>query len=162
MPLMKATLARQLEASLKRRPQSAAEAASDWATAYVAYASLALSAAASLPTTASANQGILLGGFTSAFQAQSPSSAAASITQAVITFWTAMVWTGPAAAGTTVSPGNAALSSALSALFSDTGSKTEADKARELADAFDAGAKLVIVNDIPLVQPAPPIVGPIS
>ena len=162
MPLVKATLAQQIEASLKRRPQSAAEAASDWATAYVSYASLAMSAAASLPTTASANQGILLSAFTSAFQAQSPASAAAFIAQGVIAFWSAMVWVGGTAAGTTLSPGNMALASALSAVFSDTSSKSEGDKARAIADAFDLGAKLVMVNDIPFVQPAPPIIGPIS
>ena len=27
--------------------------------------------------------------------------------------------------------------------------------------AFDAGARMVIVSDVPIVQPAPPIVGPI-
>lgn len=161
MPLIKETLAKQLEASLKQRPEAAA-AASDWARAYVGYASGALSAAASLPVTAQANQGALVSAFSNALQAQAPAAAAAAITQGVILFWSTMVWSGPTAAGTTLSPGNSALAGAISAVFSDTSEKSEADKASQLADAFDAGAKLVMVQDIPLVQPAPPIIGPIS
>jgi len=162
MPLIKDTLAQQIELSLKQRPQAAAAAAADWARAYVAYASSALSAAGSLPVTAPANQGALLSAFTSGFTAQAPPAAAASLAQGVILFWSAMVWTGPAAVGVTLSPGNASLAPSLAAIFADTSEQSEGDKARKFADAFDVGAKLVIVQDTPLVQPAPPIIGPIS
>jgi hypothetical protein len=84
------------------------------------------------------------------------------MSQGVMAFWSAMVWVGSAAAGVTASPGNAALSGALGAVFSDTSKKSEGDKADQIADAFDSGAKLVIVSDIPFIQPAPPIVAPIS
>lgn len=162
MPLIKASLSRDLEAIFKGKPSSAAEAAADWAKAYVAYAGSALSGAASLPVTAPANLSILIGAFTGAFQAQSSAGAAALMAQGVMGFWAAMVWAGAAAAGTTASPGNAALSGALGNVFSDTSNKSEGDKANEIADAFDSGAKLVMVSDIPFVQPAPPIVAPIS
>jgi hypothetical protein len=162
MPLMKASLSRDLEAIFKSKPASSPAAAADWAKAYVAYAASALSGAASLPVTAAANLPILIGAFTGAFQALSPAGAAALMAQGVMGFWTAMVWVGPVAVGVTASPGNAALAGALGALFTDTSKKTESDKANQIADAFDIGAKLVIVSDIPIIQPAPPIVAPIS
>jgi hypothetical protein len=162
MPLMKASLSRDLADIFKRKPSSPPEAAVDWAKAYVAYGGSALSSAASLPVTAPANLPILIGAFTGAFQAQSPAGAAALMAQGVMGFWSAMAWVGPAAAGVTASPGNAALAAALSAVFADTSKKSEGDKANQIADAFDSGAKLVIVSDIPFAQPAPPIVAPIS
>ena len=79
-----------------------------------------------------------------------------------MSFWSAMAWVGPTAAGVTASPGNASLAGTLAALFADTSAKSERDRAAAIADAFDAGAKLVIVNDVPFAQPAPPIVGPVS
>ncbi|MES1164422.1 MAG: hypothetical protein ABUR63_01590 [Verrucomicrobiota bacterium] len=160
--MLKSTLAQQLEKQFGAKPASAAQAASDWASAYVSYASSALSAATSLPVTATANQGLLVAAFTAAFQTLSSSGAAAAMAQGVTGFWAAMVWAGPLAVGSTVFPGNAALSPALAAIFADTSQQSDADKARALADAFDAGAKMVMVNDVPLIQPAPPIVGPIS
>jgi hypothetical protein len=162
MPLIKSTLAQQLEAVFKGKPQSAAQAASDWAAAYVSYAAAAMSTGSSLPVTASANQGMLVGAFTGALQAQTSAGAAALMAQGVTAFWSAMVWTGAIAVGTTVFPGNPALSSALAAIFADTSGGSDGDKAGQIADAFDAGAKMVIVNDVPLIQPAAPIVGPIS
>jgi len=162
MPLMKASLSRDLEAIFKRKPSSPPEAAVDWARAYVAYAGSALSGAAGLPVTAPANLAILIGAFTGAFQAQSPAGAAALMAQGVMGFWSAMAWVGPTAAGVTASPGNAALAGALGAVFSDTSKKSEGDKANQIADAFDTGAKLVIVSDILFIQPAPPVVAPIS
>ncbi len=162
MPLMKSGLSQQLESILKRRPASAPEAGADWAQAYVSYAASALSGAGSLPVTAMASLSLVTSAFTGAFQAQSPAGAAALMAQGVMGFWSAMVWVGPTAAGTTVAPGNFALSAALGAVFSDTSKKSEGDKASEIADAFDAGAKLVMVSDIPFIQPAPPIVAPIS
>jgi hypothetical protein len=162
MPLLKSTLARQLETVFKGKPASAPQAAAEWAAAYVAYAALALSSAGSLPVTATTNQGLLVGAFTGALQAQSPSGAAGLMAQGVTGFWSAMVWSGPTAVGSTVFPGNPTLSTTLAAIFSDTSEQSDADKARALADAFDIGAKMVVVNDIPLVQPATPIVGPVS
>jgi hypothetical protein len=162
MPLMKSSLAQQLESVFEAKPKAAGLAASDWANAYVSYAAGALSTASSLPVTASANLGILVGAFTGAFAANSASGAAALIAQGVNGFWAAMVWTGATALGTTVFPGNAALAGALTAIFGDTSQQSAGDKAGQIADAFDAGAKMVIVNDIPFIQPAPPIVGPIS
>ncbi len=161
MPLIKDMLAQQLELSLKQQPASPA-AAADWARAYVAYASTALSAAASLPVTAQANQGFLLSAFLNGFTAQASAAAGAAIAQGVILFWSTMVWTGPASAGVTLSPGNSALATSLAAIFADTAEQSEGDKARRFADAFDAGAKLVIVQDTPFVQPAPPVIGAIS
>jgi hypothetical protein len=164
MPLAKDTLARQLESVLGSKPASSAQAASDWAAAYTAYAAGALSAAGSLPVTAPANQPLLTAGFLGGFQAQTSAGAAALIAQGVMGFWTAMVWTGATAVGVTVFPGNAALSGALASIFGDAPAKGDDDgaRARRLADAFDAGAKAVIVSDVPVVQPAPPIVGAIS
>jgi hypothetical protein len=162
MPLLKSTLAQQLESLFQSRPASPAQAASSWASAYVSYASAGLSAAASLPVTAAANQSMLVGAFTAGLSSMTSAGAAALMAAGVTGFWSAMVWAGPTAAGTTLFPGNPTLATALGAVFADTSGQSEADKARALADAFDAGAKLVIVNDLPLVQPAPPIVGPVS
>jgi hypothetical protein len=89
-------------------------------------------------------------------------SAGALVAQGVVTFWQAIVWVGPTASGATAFPGNAALAPALVAIFADLSRKSPQDKANELADAFDAGARTVIVTDVPFVQPAPPIVGPIQ
>ena len=161
MPLQKSNLAQQLQSLFEQKPSSA-EAASDWASAYVSYAAGALSAASSLPITAPANQSLLVGAFTAAFSSQTSAGAAAAMAQGVVGFWSSMLWTGPTAVGTTLFPGNVALSGALSDIFADTSGQSEADKAHALADAFDTGAKSIIVNDVPLVQPAPPIVGPIS
>lgn len=162
MPLVKSTLSQSLEAVYRAKPSASAQAAADWAQAYLAFAATALSSAGSLPVTAAANLGILLGAFTGAFEARSASGAASLMASGVTGFWSAMVWAGPAAVGTTLSPGNMSLASALAAVFSDTSDKSDGDKARQIADAFEAGAKTVMVNDIPLIQPAPPIVGPIS
>ena len=162
MPLAKTPLAQQLESIFQRKPSSASAAASDWANAYVGYASAALSMAGSVPVTANANLGVLQSAFNSAFQAKVPLAAAAVMAQGVIGFWSTMVWAGPIAAGTTASPGNFALASALGVIFGNVMGQSNADKARLFADAFDVGAKLVVVSDIPLIQPAPPIVGPIS
>jgi len=161
MPLQKSTLSKGLEQQFGSKPASAAQAASDWASSYTSYAAAALSTGGSLPVTALANQGLLIAAFTAAFQTQSSSGAAAAMAQGVTAFWTAMVWVGPGMLGTTVFPGNPTLASALASVFADTSEQSDADKARALADAFDAGAKLVIVSDV-LVPPAPPIVGPIS
>lgn len=162
MPLIKANLAQSLESIFQAKPGSSAQAASQWAQAYLRFAATAMSSVSSLPVTAAANLGMLLGAFTGGFEARSASAAASLMATGVSGFWSAMVWVGPTAVGTTLSPGNFALASALGAVFSDTSEKSDGDKARAFADAFEAGAKLVMVNDIPLIQPAPPIIGPIS
>lgn len=162
MPLLANPLAQALEAVFQQKPSSVLDAASGWACAYQSYAASALSSAGGLPVTAPLNFGILLGAFAGAFMAQTSSGAAALMAQGVMSFWSAMVWVGPLAAGTTISPGNSSLSSALGSLFDDTSESTAGDKARRFADAFDAGAKLVIVSDVLFIQPSSPVVGPIS
>ncbi len=161
MALQKSTLAQKLEQQFGAKPASSAQAASDWASAYVSYAAAAMSTGGSLPITAMASQSLLVAAFTAAFQTQSSSGAAAAMAQGVAGFWTAMVWIGPGMVGTTVFPGNSTLSSALAQIFGDTSQQSDADKAQALADAFDAGAKMVMVNDVQ-VPPLPPIMGPIS
>jgi hypothetical protein len=164
MPLVSSTLSKALEAIFQQKPPSASAAGAMWASAYLSYAASAMSSASSLPVTAAAGLGTLVSAFTGAFQTQDQTSsgAAGQIAQGVISFWSSIVWVGPSAAGSTTSPGNSSLSSELGSIFGDTGDKTAAEKAQKIADAFHSGAKLVIVNDIPFAQPAPPIVGPIS
>jgi hypothetical protein len=161
MPLLKNTLSQQLETLFEGKPSSPAQAASDWASAYVSYASSAMSSVGSLPVTATASQSMLVSAFTAAFSTQTSSGAAAAMAQGVIAFWTAMVWVGPTSVGATVFPGNLALSAQLAQIFGGTSEQSHKDKAGVLADAFDAGAKLVMVNDV-LPPPATPVVGPIS
>jgi hypothetical protein len=161
MPLQKSLLSQKLEKQFGAKPASPAQAAFDWASAYVSYAASALSTGGSLPVTALANQGLVVSAFTAALQAQSSSGAAAAMAQGVTAFWTALVWVGPATAGTTLFPGNPTLAAELSAIFADSSEKSDADKARALADAFEAGAKLVLVNDIQTASGVP-IVGPVS
>ncbi len=161
MPLSASSLAQSLERVLESKPASSADAALAWANAYQSYASSALSSAASLPVSAPANFGLLAGAF-QGLSALASMAAAAAIAQGVTAYWQAMIWSGPTALGTTAFPGNATLATALAAVFSDLGDKSVSQKANDLASAFDAGARSVIVNDVPLIQPAPPIIGPIS
>ncbi len=161
MPLISEPLAKALEAIFESKPKSVSEAALRWATAYFSYAASAMSKGGSLPVTAPANLGILLGAFNGAFADESASGAGRLIADGVKSFWSAMVWVGPGLVGSTTSPGNSSLSSALGDAFGDTSEKTNGEKSRAFADAFDAGAKLVIVNDI-ITATGVPIVGPIS
>jgi hypothetical protein len=160
MALNDSSLAKDLEQVLGTEHASTADAAKAWAKAYQSYAQAALSTASSLPVTATVNAPALLSGFTAGLSAQTSATAGAIIAQSVTAFWQAMTWVGPTAAGTTAFPGNAALASALAAVFSDLSGKSAAAKASDLASAFDAGAKSVIVSDVPFI-PAAPIVGPI-
>jgi|ERR1051326_187234 hypothetical protein len=162
MPLNKSTLARPLQQLFEDKPASLADAASGWANAYVGYAGGAMSSAASLPVNASGNVGILLGAFQAGLSALTPATAGALVGQGILAFWQAIAWVGPTAAGATAFPGNAGLPAGLAAIFADLGRASAGEKANRLADAFDAGAKTVIVIDIPFVQPAPPITGPIQ
>lgn len=162
MPLIKSTLVQELEDIFNKGASSSPDAASLWSKAYVSYASSALSKAGSLPTNAQANLGILIGAFTGAFNSMTSASAAVLMAQGIITYWQGIVWVGPVASGATAIPGNLSLTAGLSAIFLDLSKKTNSEKARELADAFDIGAKMVVVSDIPFVPPPTPIVGPIS
>lgn len=162
MPLLKSSLASALEGVIASRPEPTPAAASDWAQAYLAYASPAMSTASSLATNAAGNQSMLLGAFSSAFASEDTSSAGSTIAQGVTSYWLAILWSGATAVGATTVPGNFGLAAALSNIFGDTQEKSANEKAGQLADAFDAGAKQVVVTDIPIVQPAPPIVGPIQ
>jgi hypothetical protein len=161
MPLSASSLAQSLESVFNSKPASSADAALAWANAYQSYATSALSTAASLPVTAPANFSILLGAFQGGLSALASPAAGALVAQGIVAYWQAMVWTGPTAAGTTAFAGNATLAAALAAVFSDLSDKSAAQKANDLANAFDAGARMVIVSDVPFIQPAPPIVGPI-
>lgn len=162
MSLSASTLASDLEQIFKAKPASTADAAADWAKAYQSYASAAMSTASSLPITAPANFGLLLGAFTGGLSALSSVTAGALVAQGILAYWQAIAWVGPTAAGTTAFPGNAALATALAATFADVSKKSAADKAREIADAFDAGAKMVIASEMTLSVPPVPMVGPIN
>lgn len=161
MPLIKSTLSSALEAVLERKPDATASAASDWAQAYVSYAASAMTSVSSLATNAAGNQGILVGALSSAFQSQDTSSAASTIAQGVMSFWQAIIWSGATAVGATTSPGNFSLTAALSGIFSDTAEASAGEKASRLADAFDAGARQVMVTDV-LTSTGLPVVGPIQ
>lgn len=160
MPLLKSSLASELEDVFNRKPAASADAALAWAQAYVNYASKALSTAGSLPVTAPANVGTLTAAFTAAFNTLASQAAAAVMASGVTAYWQALAWAGPVAAGATSVPGNMTLAAALAAVFSDLSGKSAAEKAGELADAFDAGAKLVIVSETSFLSGAP-IVGPV-
>jgi hypothetical protein len=162
MPLARDSLSQRLEQIFSSRPASVAQAAFDWASAYASYAAGAVSTAGSLPLTALANQGMLSSAWAGALGSQSSATAASLMVQGLNAYWLSMLWVGPAAVGITSAPGNLALLGELSSIFADTGDEGAAGRARRLSQAFDAGAKLVVVTDIPKAQPAPPIVGPIS
>ena len=161
MPLNASGLAQALERIFQAPPSSTPQAGIAWANAYQAYATGALSSAGSLPVGAPANLGMLVGAFQAGLSALSPGAAGGLVAQGILGYWQAMTWAGPMAAGVTAFAGNASLSGALVAIFTDLGRKSASQKAQELANAFDAGARAVVVSDVPFVQPAPPIVGPI-
>ncbi len=161
MPLIKSSLSSALQAIFESKPEPTASAASDWARAYVSYASPAVTSASSLATNAMAGQGMLLGAFSSAFASQDTSSSASTIAQGVTSFWQAIVWSGAAAVGSTTAPGNFSLAAALSGIFGDVAEAGAGDKASRLADAFDAGARQVVVTDV-LTATGVPVVGPIQ
>ncbi len=161
MSLNKSTLSRAIEDVLDQKP-SLPEAAASWAKAYLSYAQTAMSSASSLPINAAGNLGILQGAFTGGFQALSSTAAAAAIAGGVTAFWSATLWVGPTAAGTTAVPGNFSLAGALAQLFADNSKTSASEKASAFADAFDSGAKQVTVLDVLFVQPSPPVTGPIT
>ena len=162
MPLSQSTLADALARVFDAKPATAVDAATRWANAYAGSAGSAISSAASRPVNAQANLAILLGAFQGGLAAFTPASAGAVVAQGIIAYWQAIAWLGPVAAGVTVFPGNSTLAPALAVIFADLSRKSPTDKANDLASAFDVGAKMVVVSDVPFVQPAPPIVGPIQ
>jgi len=155
MPLVKSTLANGLESVFNNNPSSVAEAAQKWAQAYVSYASAAMTSTGGSAVNAMAGLGTLTGAFTGALQAQASPASAGAMAAGVTAFWLSIIWAGPAT-GVTVSPGNAALATALAAVFSNLGKLSASEKANAIADAFDAGAKLVMVLDT--IPGAPPVV----
>jgi len=162
MPLSKSSLAQALEDVYSHRPSSSPQAASDWARAYVSYASGATSPTGGLPVSAMAGLPLLTGAFTGALNVLTSAGSAGVMAQGVTAFWQTIVWVGPAYAGVTTVPGNFALACALAAVFADLDKKSARDKASAVADAFDAGAKVVMVMDTLLAPPFTPVVGPIS
>jgi hypothetical protein len=161
MSLDKSTLAQALEDVYTRRPSSVAEAGSDWAKAYVSYASGGASPTQGLPVTAMAGLSTLTAAFTAALGIQTPAGSAGAMAQGVMAFWQAIVWVSPAYAGATTVPGNFTLAGALAAVFGDLDQKSERDKAGAVADAFDAGAKMVMITDIQTTTGVP-TVGPVA
>lgn len=162
MPLQKMPLAQGLRALFEGRPTSAAEAGARAAQSYLGFAATAISSAGTLPVTAPALLPVLVAGFSGGFAATSPSAAAARIAQAVSVFWQGLVWVGPGFTGATAAPGNFSLASALGAILSDLGERSASDQASRMADAFETGARQVIVSDLSTTSPPVPVVGPVS
>jgi hypothetical protein len=161
MPLIKATLANALTSVFDTRPSAVPEAAFQWADAYLGFARGAIATAGGMAVNAQAGFPVLLGAFTAGLSALQAQASASIIAQGVTAFWQMMIWTGPTAAGFTIVPGNFALAPALGAIFASVAEESSRDKAARFADAFDLNARMVIVSEVPFVQPAPPIVGPI-
>ena len=157
MPLVKATISSMLTSTFDQHPASVADAASQWADAYVAYASAAMTSTGGAATTAQAGKGTLLSAFSGAFATQDAQGAAGAISAGVMAFWMSIVWQG-AGTGVTTSPGNASLTSELGSVFSDTEEASASAKAGKVADAFDTGAKTVVVTDTIPAAPTPVVV----
>jgi hypothetical protein len=157
MPLVKSTLSGMLTSTFEQKPSSVADAAAQWADAYVAYASAAMTSTGGAATTAQAGKGALVGAFTGALSTQTSQGAAAAMSGGVMAFWMSIAWQG-AGTGVTTSPGNASLTSDLAAVFSDVEESSASDKAGKIADAFDSGAKTVIVTDTIPAAPSPIVV----
>lgn len=160
MPLVKSSLSSALTDLFTNYPASKSEAGQKWAQAYVSYASAALSPTGGTGVNAMAGLSSLASAFSSALQQEDPNGTAAAMATGVQAFWQSISWVGTAT-GTTIVPGNFALTSALAAVFSDLGQSSASDKAGKVADAFDGGAKTVMVLDV-LPGPVPPVTGPIQ
>jgi hypothetical protein len=157
MPLVKSSLSSALVSTFEQKPSSVADAASQWADAYVSYAAAAMTSTGGAAMTAQAGKGSLVAAFTGAFNTQTAQGAAAAMSAGVMAFWMAIAWQG-AGTGVTTSPGNASLTSSLAAVFSDVEESSASDKADAIADAFDSGAKTVIVTDTIPAAPSPIVV----
>ncbi len=161
MALNKSSLTDALANIFDSKPSSSVEAGLQWAQAYYSYASGAMTSVASLPVNAPAGLPILIGAFSTALTIKQPQASAAAMAGGVMLFWQVIAWAGPTASGATAVPGNFALIPALAGIFADAGGGGNRDKAGKLADAFDAGAKLVIAAEFHLVTGVP-LVGPIQ
>src|SRR5260370_42581069 len=118
MPLSKSGLAQALEDVSNRRP-SLAQAGSDWAQAYVTYASGATSPMGGLPVTAMAGLSPLTAAFTAALGVQTAAGSAGVMAQGVMAFWQTIAWVAPTYAGVTTGPGNSAVARPLATVFPD-------------------------------------------
>lgn len=161
MPLIKSSLASALTNLFESEPSATADAGLRMAEAYLSYASAALSPTGGAAVNAAAGLSVLSGAFTSALATQDSDGAAAAMSAGVMAFWQMIAWSGAAAVGVTAAPGNFALTSTLSSIFSDTSESSARDRADRIADAFDTGAKLVIVVDT-LTSTGAPVPGPIQ
>ena len=161
MPLVKSSLSSALANVFANYPSSKSDAGQQWAQAYVSYAAAALSPTGGMGVNAMAGLSSLTGAFTSAFQQQDPNGAASTMAAGVQAFWQSISWVGAAAVGVTSVPGNFTLTSALAAVFSDLGQSAASAKADKVADAFDGGAKTVVVIDT-LTSTGVPTPGPIQ
>jgi hypothetical protein len=160
MPLVKSSLSSALADIFANYPSSKSEAGQKWAQAYVSYAAAAMSPTGGTGVNAMAGLSSLTSAFTGALQQEDPNGTASAMATGVQAFWQSISWVGAATGSTTV-PGNFALTSALAAVFSDLGESSASDKADKVADAFDGGAKTVMVLDVIPATP-PPVLGPIS
>lgn len=161
MPLVKSSLASALADVFANYPSSKSDAGQKWAQAYVSYAAAALSPTGGTGVNAMAGLSSLASAFTGALQQEDPQGTASAMATGVQSFWQAISWVG-SATGTTIVPGNFALTSALASVFSDLGQSSASDKADKVADAFDGGAKTVMVLDIIPGPPPVPTPGPIQ
>ncbi len=159
MPLVTSSLASALANVFANYPSSKSEAGQKLAQAYVSYASAALSPTGGTGVNAMAGLSSLTSAFTGALQQEDPNGTASAMATGVQTFWQSISWVG-AAVGVTTVPGNFALASALGSVFSDLGQRSASDKADKVAEAFDGGAKTVMVLDT--TPPAVVTVGPIQ
>src|SRR5258708_34436932 len=98
MPLSKSSLAQALEDVYNRRP-SLAQAGSDWAQAYVTYASGATSPMGGLPVTAMAGLSPLTAAFTAALGVQTAAGSAGVMAQGVVGFGQPTDWVDTHTAG---------------------------------------------------------------
>jgi hypothetical protein len=161
VPLVKSSLASALAQIFADYPSSKSAAGQQWAQAYVSYAAAALSPTGGIGVNAMAGLSSLAGAFAGALQQEDPNGTASAMATGVQSFWQSISWVGAAAVGVTTVPGNFALTSALAAVFGDLGDSPARDKADRVADAFDGGAKTVMVLDT-LTSTGVPTLGPIQ
>lgn len=153
MPLLLPTLTQGVLNAVRRAHTSPLSAASAWATAYANYTSTA-TFGPNLPVFTGLEETrfklALLPAMSSPF-AGTPSTLAAALTQAVMSFWLAppVPVVGPVQAGTVLPiPGLAALPSVLTSIFSvPTGDHIS--KAASIASALDAATRTITCTVVP-------------
>lgn len=165
MPLVAASLQSGLLSAFQARPSSGAQAAQLWTSAYMSYSASASSPTGGVATNLAASQPGLQAALANAFADphQGGPTVAQAIGQALVAFWTPVLFAG-AAVGSVLSAaaaGPAAQGALLSAWAGLTQSRAQAsDAAQQIAAALDAATHLVIVLDV-LPFPLPPVVGPV-